>query len=74
MGSQGAEKSGPASSKDSFNKENINVSKSDTVKLSLDPQQMKRKKKGVYNLRKSLAWDRAFFTEEGNTANYLFFE
>nr|XP_011461355.1 PREDICTED: uncharacterized protein LOC101293083 [Fragaria vesca subsp. vesca] len=26
---------------------------------------MKRKKKGGYNLRKSLAWDRAFFEEEG---------
>ncbi|KAJ6413068.1 hypothetical protein OIU84_005972 [Salix udensis] len=31
-------------------------------KLNREPQQMKRKK---YNLRKSLAWDKAFFTEEG---------
>lgn len=30
------------------------------------PQQMKKKKKaGGYNLRKSLAWNKAFFTEEG---------
>ncbi|KAK6235356.1 hypothetical protein SCA6_010693 [Theobroma cacao] len=52
----------------SIGKENINnnASKSELPKLSLDPQQMKRKKKGGgYNLRKSLAWDRAFFTEEG---------
>ncbi|XP_022752469.1 uncharacterized protein LOC111301222 isoform X2 [Durio zibethinus] len=50
-------------------KENIinnAVNKSELTKLSLEPQQMKRKKKaGGYNLRKSLAWDRAFFTEEG---------
>ncbi|KAL1161437.1 hypothetical protein V6Z11_A07G133900 [Gossypium hirsutum] len=40
--------------------------KSELPKLSLEPHQMKRKKKvGGYNLRKSLAWDRAFFTEEG---------
>ncbi|XP_076935144.1 uncharacterized protein LOC143601679 [Bidens hawaiensis] len=32
----------------------------------MEPVQMKRKKKGAgYNLRKSLAWDRAFFTDEG---------
>ncbi|OMO71174.1 hypothetical protein CCACVL1_18389 [Corchorus capsularis] len=52
----------------SVDKENIsdNVNKSEAPKLSLEPQQMKRKKKGGgYNLRKSLAWDRAFFTEEG---------
>lgn len=42
------------------------MSKYEILKLSLEPQQMKRKKKGGgYNLRKSLAWDRAFFTEEG---------
>ncbi|KAK4408542.1 hypothetical protein Sango_0435200 [Sesamum angolense] len=47
-------------------KENININKSETPKLTLEPLQMKRKKKGAgYNLRKSLAWDRAFFTEEG---------
>lgn len=48
------------------NKENFNMEKPEALKLSLEPQQMKRKKKGGgYNLRKSLAWDRAFFTEEG---------
>ncbi|XP_052185753.1 uncharacterized protein LOC127797173 [Diospyros lotus] len=48
------------------NKENITVNKSEVPKLSVDPQRMKRTKKGgAYNLRKSLAWDRAFFTEEG---------
>ncbi|KAL3750894.1 hypothetical protein ACJRO7_011817 [Eucalyptus globulus] len=51
---------------ESVNKENVNLNKYEMVKLSLEPQQMKRKKKGGgYNLRKSLAWDRAFFTEEG---------
>ncbi|GMI89053.1 hypothetical protein HRI_002574600 [Hibiscus trionum] len=51
-----------------INKENIDNTehKSELQKLSLEPQTMKRKKKGgCYNLRKSLAWDRAFFTEEG---------
>lgn len=51
-----------------INKENISntETKSELPKLSMEPHQMKRKKKaGGYNLRKSLAWDRAFFTEEG---------
>ncbi|KAJ8768607.1 hypothetical protein K2173_023511 [Erythroxylum novogranatense] len=47
-------------------KENSNLNKTEVAKLSLEPHKMKRKKKGGgYNLRKSLAWDRAFFTEEG---------
>ncbi|KAL6563598.1 hypothetical protein OROGR_002557 [Orobanche gracilis] len=47
-------------------KENININKSETPKLCVGPLQMKRKKKvGGHNLRKSLAWDKAFFTEEG---------
>ncbi|KAI9077091.1 hypothetical protein K1719_040913 [Acacia pycnantha] len=55
-----------SSVKDEKNKENINGNKSEAPKLNVEPQQMKRKKKGGgYNLRKSLAWDRAFFTEEG---------
>ncbi|XP_014499214.1 gibberellin 2-beta-dioxygenase 8-like [Vigna radiata var. radiata] len=36
--------------------------------LALEPHQLKKKKKkkgGSYNLRKSLAWNRAFFTKEG---------
>ncbi|CAK7339451.1 unnamed protein product [Dovyalis caffra] len=45
-----------------IDKENVTVDKPNMPKLNLEPQQMKRKK---YNLRKSLAWDRAFFTEEG---------
>lgn len=51
------------------NKENItNVNKAQVPKLSVEPHQKKRKKKGAgFNLRKSLAWDRAFFTEEGDT-------
>ncbi|XAR60487.1 hypothetical protein NMG60_11033894 [Bertholletia excelsa] len=50
----------------SCNKENINLNRSEGLKLNVDPQKMKRKKRGGgYNLRKSLAWDRAFFTEEG---------
>ncbi|XVF04992.1 hypothetical protein REPUB_Repub05bG0131500 [Reevesia pubescens] len=45
---------------------NNNVNKSELPKLSLEPHQMKRKKKsGGYNLRKSIAWNHAFFTEEG---------
>ncbi|MED6207457.1 hypothetical protein PIB30_036039 [Stylosanthes scabra] len=40
--------------------------KPEAAKLSMEAQQMKRKKKGGgYNLRKSLAWNRAFFEEEG---------
>ncbi|KAL7188660.1 hypothetical protein ACSBR1_038508 [Camellia fascicularis] len=50
----------------SSNKEKINVKKSEVPKLSVESQQMKRRKRpGAYNLRKRLAWDRAFFTEEG---------
>lgn len=45
----------------SVGKENTSGSK---VELSVERQQMKKKKKG-FNLRKSLAWDRAFSTEEG---------
>ncbi|KAI3461473.1 hypothetical protein Pfo_018136 [Paulownia fortunei] len=55
-----------ASNDSSCFKENININKFETPKLSLEPLRMKRKKNGGgYNLRKSLAWDRAFFTEEG---------
>ncbi|KAI5322202.1 hypothetical protein L3X38_031274 [Prunus dulcis] len=55
------------SCRDSIDKENngSNANKIEEQKLSLQPQQMKRKKGGGYNLRKSLAWDRAFFTDEG---------
>lgn len=56
----------PCASKDNSSfKENININKSGGMNLSLEPQQMKKKKGGKNNLRKSLAWDRAFFTEEG---------
>ncbi|KAL2592395.1 hypothetical protein AAZV13_12G066200 [Glycine max] len=50
---------------DSASKENADWNT--PQKLSLEPQQMKKRKKkgGGYNLRKSLAWNRAFFTEEG---------
>lgn len=56
------------SCRDSIDKENngSNANKIEEQKLSLQPQQMKRKKGGGYNLRKSLAWDRAFFTDEGS--------
>ncbi|XP_065869422.1 uncharacterized protein [Euphorbia lathyris] len=47
-------------------RENVNANKSEALKLSVEPQQMKKKKKGGgYNLRKSLAWDKAFSTEGG---------
>ncbi|XP_013606312.1 PREDICTED: uncharacterized protein LOC106313117 isoform X2 [Brassica oleracea var. oleracea] len=47
----------------SVGKENTSGSK---VELSVERQQMKKKKKNAgFNLRKSLAWDRAFSTEEG---------
>ncbi|KAJ7980946.1 copine family protein 2-like isoform X2 [Quillaja saponaria] len=62
----GSRKPSSSSPKDGVNKDIINVNNSEAPKLSLEPQKMKRKKKGGgYNLRKSLAWDRAFFTEEG---------
>ncbi|KAL3530623.1 hypothetical protein ACH5RR_009945 [Cinchona calisaya] len=57
-----------SSHKDTTNKENVTAStnKSEGPKLNMEPMQMKKKKKvGGYNLRKSLAWNKAFFTEEG---------
>lgn len=66
MDTKNAESLNPSSVRASINKENISANKPEVVKLSMEPQPMKRKKKGGgYNLRKSLAWDRAFFTEEG---------
>lgn len=56
-----------SSHRESANKENMNANRSEVPKLSVERQQMKKKKKGGgFNLRKSLAWDRAFFTEEGS--------
>ncbi|XP_010443806.1 PREDICTED: uncharacterized protein LOC104726612 [Camelina sativa] len=53
----------PTVDTDSVGKEN---SKVELPKLSVERQQMKKKKKNAgFNLRKSLAWDRAFSTEEG---------
>ncbi|CAN8301156.1 unnamed protein product [Cochlearia groenlandica] len=47
-------------------KENSSGSKVEQLKLSVERQQMKKKKKNAgFNMRKSLAWDRAFSTEEG---------
>ncbi|KAK2975380.1 hypothetical protein RJ640_012391 [Escallonia rubra] len=55
-----------SSPKGSCNKENINSNQIEVPRLSMEPLQMKRRKKGGgCNLRKSLAWDRAFFTDEG---------
>ncbi|XP_059429216.1 uncharacterized protein LOC132163031 [Corylus avellana] len=66
VGGENAEKPCSSLLTDGINKENINANKSEVPKLSMEPQQMKRRKKGGgYNLRKSLAWDRAFFTEKG---------
>ncbi|KAK1421074.1 hypothetical protein QVD17_23162 [Tagetes erecta] len=60
------EKPSGSSSGTISNKENINSDKVEVGKLGMEPMQMKKRKKGVgYNLRKSLAWDRAFFTDEG---------
>lgn len=53
-----------SSTGDGFNKENTNENRFGVSKLSKEQQKMKRKR-GGYNLRKSLAWNRAFFTEEG---------
>ncbi|GAB2285133.1 hypothetical protein Dimus_019586 [Dionaea muscipula] len=50
------------------NKENLkaNTIKSGNPNLSVERQQMKKRRKGGgYNLRKSLAWNKAFLTEEG---------
>lgn len=60
-------KTSSSSCKGSVNKEStISANKAEAPKLSVERQQMKRTKRGGgYNLRKSLAWDRAFFTEEG---------
>ncbi|XP_023749216.1 uncharacterized protein LOC111897489 [Lactuca sativa] len=60
------EKPSTSSSEASNNKENINSNNLEMPKLGMGPIQMKRRKKGAEcNLRKSLAWDRAFFTDEG---------
>ncbi|CAI9270865.1 unnamed protein product [Lactuca saligna] len=60
------EKPTTSSSESSNNKENINSNNLEMPKLGMGPIQMKRRKKGAEcNLRKSLAWDRAFFTDEG---------
>ncbi|KAL4578686.1 hypothetical protein LXL04_014815 [Taraxacum kok-saghyz] len=60
------EKPSSSSSETSNNKENINLNNIEMPKLGMGPIQMKRRKKGAEcNLRKSLAWDRAFFTDEG---------
>ncbi|XP_020214443.1 uncharacterized protein LOC109798530 isoform X2 [Cajanus cajan] len=64
-GGGGADSATPSSSLgENANKENADWNK--PQKLSVETQKMKRKKRGGgYNLRKSLAWDRAFFTEQG---------
>ncbi|KAF5447096.1 hypothetical protein F2P56_032671 [Juglans regia] len=63
---QDGEKPIPSLQTDIISEANINANQSEMPKLCMEPQQMKRRKKGGgYNLRKSLAWDRAFFTEEG---------
>lgn len=36
------------------------------------PEPQKVMKSGKYNLRKSLAWDNAFFTSDGKCISYLF--
>ncbi|KAI3935543.1 hypothetical protein MKX01_025614 [Papaver californicum] len=47
-------------------KENLNDQNLSLRSPCEDPQQTKRRKKrGGYNLRKSLAWNKAFFTDEG---------
>ncbi|KAJ4831325.1 hypothetical protein Tsubulata_036424 [Turnera subulata] len=47
-------------------KENLNANKAESPQFGVDTQKMKRKKRaGGFNLRKSLAWHQAFFTEEG---------
>ena len=56
------------------NKENISTNNFEGPKLRMEPMQMKKKKKGGgYNLRKSLAWNRAFLTEEGVYKFFLTF-
>ncbi|XP_071697676.1 uncharacterized protein [Rutidosis leptorrhynchoides] len=60
------EKASSSSVKATNNKENINSNNVQVPKLGMKPMPMKTRNKGAgYNLRKSLAWDRAFFTDEG---------
>lgn len=57
---------GEDSARNMSNKENFSAYKLEGANLSVEPMQMKKKKKGGgHNLRKSLAWNNAFFTEEG---------
>ncbi|XP_010535574.1 PREDICTED: uncharacterized protein LOC104810833 isoform X2 [Tarenaya hassleriana] len=66
MGNKTMEKSSPSVVTDNVDRENISGNKLELSKLSVERQKMKRKKKTAgFNLRKSLAWDPAFFTEEG---------
>lgn len=72
MGMKDSERPSSSSCGEIVNKENVNSNKPVMPKLSVEPQQMKKKKKGGgYNLRKSLAWDKAFFTEEGFIYKYI---
>ncbi|KFK27546.1 hypothetical protein AALP_AA8G397700 [Arabis alpina] len=65
-GSNNMEQLSASVNTDSVGKENIGGIKFELPKLSVERQQMKKKKKNAgFNLRKSLAWDRAFSTEEG---------
>ncbi|MED6168632.1 hypothetical protein PIB30_013362 [Stylosanthes scabra] len=68
VGDANAENASAVPQKDNKNSDENMIwnNKPETAKLSMEAQQMKRKKKGGgYNLRKSLAWNRAFFEEEG---------
>jgi hypothetical protein len=58
--------------KDSANKENANCSKPETPSMKSSQQKKRKKKLGGFNLRKSLAWDRAFFTEQGILSFHFF--
>ncbi|RAL37453.1 hypothetical protein DM860_000147 [Cuscuta australis] len=49
---------------DKRNKKNVSTIKPDAHMLSMEPLQMKKKSDG-YNLRKSFAWNKSFFTDEG---------
>lgn len=66
-GKNTVEQPGTSVDTDSVGKENTSGNKVELPKLSVERQQMKKKKKNAgFNLRKSLAWDRAFSTDEGD--------
>lgn len=66
-----------SSPRDPGNKENHHTKSGNNLDMPVvaeEPLQTRKRKKGRgCNLRKSLAWNKAFFTEEGTVNAYVFY-